>query len=342
MKGLIADCGSKTGKVNRELFALARQARENPALLSCLAQRESTLKELDSFPEFFARFHQFLNDYGHRETTFDYYRPTWGEAPEVVLNLIHVIATSEQQEEPQSRDHEVLVRRVESLRQVMALTPDDLRPFADELIRLTRQFAWLDDTEHFQTTRINPMVRRVIGAFGRHLGLDDPYDLFFLTRPEIENISGDTLPGHLAGLIAKRRQEYIEAGKKEPPWDLSTASEVRRESAGEIRGVPGSPGVAEGKAYLVHGVEDFPGMPQGAVLVARTTNPSWTPLFYKCSGLITESGGPLSHGAVTARELGIPAVMFIRGALSRFKNGDRLRIDGQHGVVVCIEEASSE
>jgi pyruvate,water dikinase len=100
-----------------------------------------------------------------------------------------------------------------------------------------------------------------------------------------------------------------------------------------FKGVPGSPGSAEGEAYLVHGPEDFPHMPEGAILVARTTNPSWTPLFYKCSALITESGGPLSHGAVTARELGIPAVMFIRGALAKFRNGERLRVDGLLGTV---------
>jgi len=203
--------------------------------------------------------------------------------------------------------------------------------------RLARQFSWLDDMEHFQTTRINPLIRRVLGAFGRHLGLEAPYDLFFLTKQEIGRLDSPTLPEELAALIAERKREHLAAFETEPSWDLNETATHDRDESGVLKGVPGSPGVAEGEAYLVRRVEDFPKMRQGAILIAKTTNPSWTPLFYICSALITESGGPLSHGAVTARELGIPAVMFIKGALTRFRNGERLKVDGLRGVVTPIE-----
>lgn len=74
-------------------------------------------------------------------------------------------------------------------------------------------------------------------------------------------------------------------------------------------------------------------LPAGSILVARTTNPAWTALFYQAVGVITESGGALSHGAVTARELGIPAVMSVRDATRLFENGQRVRIDGLQGTV---------
>jgi pyruvate,water dikinase len=74
--------------------------------------------------------------------------------------------------------------------------------------------------------------------------------------------------------------------------------------------------------------------------VARTTSPSWTPLFYSAAGVITESGGPLSHGAVVARELHIPAIMAVRGALSELPNGVRVRIDGTRGEVAVVCERS--
>lgn len=333
LKGIVADCGAKTGQVNRELNALAATARTDASLLDLLSQGgTASLTGLGAFPEFHTRFMKFLERYGHRETTFDYYEPTWCEAPEVVLDLIQVLATSEQGD-ALGRDRELLTRRVASVNQVMQDTPEEFRPFVDELIRLARQFSWLDDMEHFQTTRINPLVRRVIGAFGRHLGLADPYDLFFLTRQEIEGLGASPLPEELARCIAERKREHLAAAAKEPAWNLGEDTAAAPDDGGAVRGVPGSPGNAEGEAYLVRGVEDFPGMPQGAILVAKTTNPSWTPLFYKCSALITESGGPLSHGAVTARELGIPAVMFIRSALTRFRNGQRLRVDGLRGIV---------
>jgi pyruvate,water dikinase len=99
--------------------------------------------------------------------------------------------------------------------------------------------------------------------------------------------------------------------------------------------------VAEGEVYIVSGPQDFAGFPRGAILVARTTNPAWTPLFYTARALITESGGPLSHGAVTAREMGIPAAMSVRDCLSRLSNGCRVRVDGSRGRIVLLEDAKT-
>ena len=69
------------------------------------------------------------------------------------------------------------------------------------------------------------------------------------------------------------------------------------------------------------------------MLVARTTSPAWTPLFYSASAVVTESGGPLSHGAVTAREMGLPAVMSVRGVMTLLKDGQIVVVDGTRGVV---------
>jgi pyruvate,water dikinase len=95
--------------------------------------------------------------------------------------------------------------------------------------------------------------------------------------------------------------------------------------------------MAQGPICTVHSPQDFASFPQGAILVARTTNPAWTPLFYAASGVITESGGPLSHGAVTAREMRIPAVMSVRACLSQLRDGEIVRIDGARGIVTRVE-----
>jgi pyruvate,water dikinase len=70
-----------------------------------------------------------------------------------------------------------------------------------------------------------------------------------------------------------------------------------------------------------------------ALLAGGTTNPAWTPLFYSAAAVVTESGGPLSHGAVTAREVGVPAVMAVHGALTALRDGERVRVNGTQGVV---------
>jgi len=88
--------------------------------------------------------------------------------------------------------------------------------------------------------------------------------------------------------------------------------------------------------FVVSSPEDFAKFPKGSVLVARTTNPTWTPLFYSAAAVVTESGGPLSHGAVTAREMKIPAVMSVRDSLTRLKNGQKVKVDGALGRVYLL------
>ena len=88
--------------------------------------------------------------------------------------------------------------------------------------------------------------------------------------------------------------------------------------------------------YRVEGPEDFAGFPKGGILLARTTNPTWTPLFYLAAGVVTQSGGPLSHGAVTAREMQVPAVMSVQTAWESLKTGDRVRVDGVNGTVTKL------
>src|SRR5262249_54426631 len=127
----------------------------------------------------------------------------------------------------------------------------------------------------------------------------------------------------------------FEASRRQAPaWSLDETRQEPAAAAGTLRGLPGSPGRVTGPCFRVHSPDDFARFPKGAVLVARTTNPAWTPLFYSASGLITESGGPLSHGAVTAREMRLPAVMSVRDAMTIFADGQTVTVDGTQGTVV--------
>jgi len=107
-------------------------------------------------------------------------------------------------------------------------------------------------------------------------------------------------------------------------------------AAGGIRGTPASPGVARGNARVLRtpvGAQLEP----GEVLVAPATDPGWTPLFLTASALVMEMGGMMSHGAVVAREYGIPAVVGVAGATERIVTGQPLRVDGSAGTV-AIED----
>ncbi|MEV0460728.1 PEP-utilizing enzyme [Catellatospora methionotrophica] len=100
-----------------------------------------------------------------------------------------------------------------------------------------------------------------------------------------------------------------------------------------VSGVPSSPGQARGPVRLVRTVDDFARMRPGDVLVCRTTDPAWTPLFRLAAAVVTETGGLLSHASIVAREYRIPAVVGATGALSLLGDGTTVIVDGTLGTV---------
>jgi pyruvate,water dikinase len=100
-----------------------------------------------------------------------------------------------------------------------------------------------------------------------------------------------------------------------------------------LRGLPASPGIVEGRARVLLGPEAMGDLQVGEILVVRTTDVGWTPLFLLAAGVVTELGGSLSHAAVVAREFGVPSVVNVEGATRAIRTGDLVRVDGGTGVV---------
>ena len=106
---------------------------------------------------------------------------------------------------------------------------------------------------------------------------------------------------------------------------------------GELTGVPISPGVVQGRVKVFRHATDKQLLP-GEILVARATDPGWTPLFINAKGIILEIGGALQHGAVVAREYGIPCVSGLDDATSKLVDGQLVEVDGSNGIVRILEE----
>jgi phosphohistidine swiveling domain-containing protein len=198
------------------------------------------------------------------------------------------------------------------------------------------------DTMHFELTRVFPPFRTILLELGRRWtdrGLvAQPEDIFFLTLDQAAEVARS--PHSMNEVVAERRAE-LEANKGRAWPDiirggeelLAEGREAAEVSAGQLGGLGASPGVVTGAARVIRGPEEFGKLKNGEILVAPLTNPVWTPLFAIAGGVVTEVGGMLSHGAIVAREYGIPAVMGIPGATELLPEGQMVRVDGNNGVV---------
>ena len=346
--GLLAGCETKTAQINREIHDLAQMARRTPELRRLLTEQSSRSlcdeRTLAQFPEFLACLERFLDDHGHREIDMDYYHPTWAGQPWLVLDSIALLLRAEAGADPAETARSHRQQGFLTEHQFLAAVPEPLRFFFRELVRLTRAYTMLDDLEHYQTTRINPIARRAAVALGRRFQqagiLDEPEDVFFFRKDDLDQLVA-AAPNVDRELFRKKahdaKRSYQEAMRQSPAWtpgEAPAADEAATDAGAQtLKGLPGSPGRATGPCFLVHSPADFAHFPNGAILVARTTNPAWTALFHAAAGVVTESGGPLSHGAVTAREMKLPAVMSVRGAMSLLSNGQQVTVDGTRGLV---------
>jgi len=341
---LMAFCETKTGVINKELFDLTAMVREQPELEALLAGQPSRdiieRHALERFPHFEARLGKFLRDHGHREVDFDAYTATWLELPWVVLDNVRLILQTPMDQAPAAKERDLKMRMQQAEIELMQKLPPDLHFFFGEILRLARVYTSLDDLEHYQTTRLTLPLRRGLREMGRRLVerglLEEPLDVFFAGIEQTgKAIHADSAEGwqEFVETVRAQKEACQAARARTPEWVFGESKPDEPDTGDFLPGLAGSGGVAEGPVFLVLGPDDFAKFPKGAVLVARTTNPTWTPLFYCAVAVITESGGPLSHGAVTAREMRIPAVMSVKNSLSRLKNGQRVRVDGTQGRV---------
>jgi phosphohistidine swiveling domain-containing protein len=338
---LLAVTDTKTGQVNAELWALSRLARADATLalaMETLSGRE-LVKLLPSHPAFAREFAAFLQRHGHRELDFDAYHPTWIEAPHTVLDQLKILCQRSDEDRAATERRQKIAQAAMEHR-VLSEAPEELRYLVHEVIRLARVYTALDDLEHYQTTRLTLPLRRGLRAIGERLvragALTDASDVYFIPLRILDAAMREQRLEAIPAAVAEHKQGYEAARQRIPDW-VHGEHEEPDTNVNALKGLGGSPGVIEGAVFVVNGPEDFARFPKDTILVARTTNPAWTPLFYQAIGIITESGGPLSHGAVTARELGLPAVMSVRNVTRLLRNGERVRVDGRHGQVVRLD-----
>ena len=221
-----------------------------------------------------------------------------------------------------------------------------------EAARLTR----LREKGRSESIRLVWVAREFALRVGQVTDLGD--DIFFLEYDEvIELLEGQK---RNVAYIPARRETYqkycalppyptIIVGRFDPfawaadpnhPTDIYDPKQrIKKQFTNTIKGLPGSAGVAQGRVRVLNSPEEGAQFQPGEILVAVTTNVGWTPIFPRAAAVVTDVGAPLSHAAIVARELGIPAVVGCFNATTVLKTGDRVRVNGSTGMVEVIERA---
>jgi pyruvate,water dikinase len=213
------------------------------------------------------------------------------------------------------------------------------------LIATARAFFLVREDTHFEATRVLPILRRTLLAFGRRLTeanvLDNAEAVFHLTLDELKH-AGDVWPpppplaGELRQTVQRRQARRAEL-EGTPVVDPRLYQQLEAGGDALLTGTPGSPGVADGPVRVIRTPADFGKLRSGEVLVALYTNPAWTPLFQSAAAVVVDGGAATSHAAIIAREYGIPAVMGTVTGTQILHDGERVRVDGNQGRVTRLE-----
>lgn len=325
--------GVRTFEVHGELEALAGELRCDEALRATVSEpppeevvAAARRGELGSFGEALL---DLCQRHGHRMVSRDLVHPTWAERPESVVEMVRRLAVtpslaggreerSERARVPAGVRGFVLHAGLSWCREYYAAR-ENMRYHADYYMADLRQLSLVAAAD---------LLERGV--------LRERDDVFHLTLDELRSaLLGET--GDLGQRAARRRQEargYADEVLPEVVWGDDTPAPQGAQDAPEPSGgQSASPGVAEGAARVVRSVAELEAICPGEVLVAPATDPTWTSYLSLASAVVLEVGGLLSHGAIVARELGIPAVVGVAGATTRFRTGERLRVDGAAGVV---------
>ncbi len=257
------------------------------------------------------------------------------------------------------------------------LVSEEERAAYDQMITLAhRVFPYVEGhkfyCEHWYTNLFFNKIREFGALLAENGFFPGAEDVFQLTHYELEAAIIDLMtawsngskprgPAHWPKLVAERRAALAEWAKHETPPALGQVPDIIDDPAivmlwgitretldtwlsaagagdsNEIRGFAASNGVVEGPARIVRSVEEISKLQQGDILVCQVTNPTWSPVFQKIAGAVSDIGGSMSHAAIVAREYGLPAVVGTGTATSRIKDGQRIRVDGGRGVVTILQ-----
>jgi rifampicin phosphotransferase len=339
-----------TTEMDLALWALAKEARADPDSARILGQtpperlaeeyRDGSLP-----PKLQASLTNFLRLYGHRGVAeIDLGLPRWSEDPTYIMGVLaNYLRLDDPQAAPDVRFGQAS-REAEEMVAELTRRATGKGRLRGALVRFlmgrARELSGLREMPKFCIVLLMARAREMLWPVGEELTqagrMETAADVFFVSVPEAwAGLAGEDL----RPLVRMRRATYErEIGRRHVPRlilsDGTEPAPEANEAAAEdvLHGTPASGGVVTGRARVVLDPGDAHLEP-GEILVAPSTDPGWTPLFLTAGGLVMEMGGPMSHGAIVAREYGIPAVVGVPDATDRIETGRRITVNGSTGEI---------
>ncbi|WP_017199003.1 PEP/pyruvate-binding domain-containing protein [Arthrobacter sp. M2012083] len=342
-----------TTEMDLALWQVASEIREDPAAVaSMVARTPAELAEQHRAAKLPAAaqagLERFLRKYGHRAVAeIDLGMPRWSDDPTHILGVIaNYLRLSDGAEAPDQQFTQAALDADEQVARFVARARAK-SPLHAVIVRLaldrTRRFAGLRELPKYNLVLGLSAARKQLLLIGDELvaarRIERVEDIFFLDLDDVEiALAGDDVHE----VVAERRAAYHQELRRRhiPRVLLSDGTEPEatpgrnegKQRPGTLSGSPASAGLVSAPARVIM---DPVGahLEPGEILVAPSTDPGWTPLFLTAGGLVMEMGGANSHGAVVAREYGIPAVVGVPDATSRIRTGQRITVDGAAGTV---------
>jgi rifampicin phosphotransferase len=334
---LITGAPTLTAAANQGLESLADWVRGDHQLRAAL--ETGGLKRFDDHREFAAAFQEYLDTFGARETTglVVATAPSWGESPEMVLNLIMGLAAGQ----PAATNRGDAAMAKLSSHWLMRY------PGPAKLVRrwvtAARVGVAFREDSHAEAGWVLPIFRRALLETGGRLCsvgvLDEPSDVYHLRLEELEGIAEvgriDLAERNRLRDLMRRRAVRREELAGVPLIDPSLVFPPLEDAEALVTGTPAGGGRVSGAVRIVREPSEFGTLRQGEILVCPATNPSWTPLFQRAAAVVVDSGGLASHAAIVAREYGIPAIMGTGRGTSVLSTGQQVTVDGGSGRVLA-------
>jgi rifampicin phosphotransferase len=340
-------------RAEKALFDLASWAKEQPGLAEYLLRTPAqtiwaemqTGAPIAGLEGLNLRFADYLQLHGHVIYDLDFAKPLPCDDPAPLLETVKVYLTGENN--PYTRQQEALQRRELAALSVGRRLDWLRRKWFIKLLKSAQDTAPLREDSIADLGLGYPQLRRMLKELGTRFtaggAIAQADDIYWLEAQEVEDLcsrleSGQALPDFTAEVV-QRKTRWQAARRITAPSALPQKSWMSRFFPGEsstgdtLKGFGASAGRVTGTACVMLGPEDFGLMHPGDIIVAGITTPAWTPLFARAAGIVTDIGGPLSHGSIVAREYGLPAVLGTSVATRRIHSGQVITVDGSQGTV---------